>query len=335
MYAQAGVDIAAGDRAVALIRERAKSTHGPAVLGGIGAFAGLYALSGYREPVLVSSTDGVGTKLKIAIELGRFESIGRDLVNLCINDVLTTGATPLFFLDYVAVGRLVPERLDELIGGMASACREAGCALIGGETAEMRDVYADEDFDLAGFIVGVVERHRLVDGTAVAQGDDVWALPSSGLHTNGYALARQVLARRSLGEMVPELGRSLGEELLETHRSYQAAVGPAIERGIVRAMAHITGGGLPGNLARTIPADLAAEVEWGSWPVPDIFRLIQEEGGVSRSEMLRVFNMGVGFTLICAPASGEAVRALVPGALRIGRVVPASGSDRVIVRGLS
>lgn len=335
LYAQAGVDIVAGDRAVDLIRNAVRSTQGPQVLGAVGAFAGLYALSGYREPVLVASTDGVGTKLKVAIELGRFHSIGADLVNLSINDVLTTGARPLFFLDYIAVGHLVPEQIEELVGGMAEACRAGECALIGGETAEMRDVYRDGDLDLAGFVVGAVERSAVVDGRGVVAGQDIWGLPAHGLHTNGYTLARKALAHLSADASPAGLERTLGEELLAPHPSYLPRIAPLLERGIPRAMAHITGGGIPGNLARTLPEGLGAKVEWGSWPVLPIYGVLQEEGGVPIQEMLNVFNLGLGFTFVADAADEAEVRALAPEALKIGNVCSVQGAGpRVIIRGL-
>ncbi|MFN0073019.1 MAG: phosphoribosylformylglycinamidine cyclo-ligase [Chloroflexota bacterium] len=336
LYARAGVDILAGDRAVDLIKSAVRSTQGPRVLGGVGAFAGLYALTGYAEPVLVASTDGVGTKLKVASELGRYDSIGADLVNLSINDVLTTGARPLFFLDYIAVGRLVPEHVEALVTGMASACREAGCAIIGGETAEMRDVYRDGDFDLAGFVVGVVERSDVVDGRLVQPGDDIWGLPSNGLHTNGYTLARKVLAQIDLNTCPLPLEGTLGDELLAPHPSYLSMMLPLLDRKLPRAMAHITGGGIPGNLARTLPEGLGAEVFWNAWPRPGIYDVLQEEGGLPLSEMVSVFNLGLGFTFVASPASSNQVAQLVPEARRVGKVIPfQSGEPRVTIRGLT
>jgi phosphoribosylformylglycinamidine cyclo-ligase len=335
LYAQAGVDIVAGDRAVDLIKDVVRSTHGPQVLASVGAFAGLYALCGYESPVLVASTDGVGTKLKVALELGRVDTIGADLVNLSINDVLTTGARPLFFLDYIAVGRLIPEQIQQLVSGMAAACRAAGCALIGGETAEMRDVYRDGDFDLAGFVVGAVERSRVVDGHSVQPGDQIWALPSNGLHTNGYTLARKALAHLSINSQPDPLERSLGDELLATHPSYLTEMLPLLEREIPRAMAHITGGGIPGNLARTLPDGLGAELDWDSWARPPIFDVLHEHGGIPTSEMLSVFNLGLGFTFVAGRDSSEIISEMCPSAARVGTVV-ASESDvqRVKIQGI-
>ena len=321
-YARAGVDIAAGERAVELIKRSSRSTFQPGVVGDLGAFSGLYALSGdYREPVLVSSTDGVGTKLKVAIAMKRHHTIGRDLVAHCVNDILTSGAEPLFFLDYVALGKLEPDKVAELVDGMAAECRANGCALIGGETAEMPDLYAPDHYDLAGFIVGVVERDRIVDGTAIEAGDIVWGLPSSGLHTNGYSLARRALAGLPLDEQPAELGRPLGDELLEPHRSYLDTMRPLLQARLVRAMAHITGGGILGNIPRVLPQGFGAELEWGSWPVPPIFPLIQRLGDVPFEEMLRVFNLGLGWVFMTGAAEEQHVRRISPEAGAVGRVV--------------
>ena len=377
-YRDAGVDIDAGNRAVDLIKEKVRSTFGPEVLTGIGGFGSLFAFGGYREPVLVASADGVGTKLKIAIALARHDTIGIDLVNHCVNDILTTGAAPLFFLDYVAMGKLRPEKVAAVVGGLAEACRANGCALVGGETAEMPGIYSGDDYDLAGFIVGAVERDRVVDGSRVQVGDLIWGLPSSGLHTNGYSLVRKLLEGELLDRFWPELGRTLGEELLEPHRCYlepvrrllaprvpaSAGAGPesggasadaAAGSGLraqdpgpttrgsalgthgsvvdVRGMAHITGGGIPGNVSRIIPAGKKALFRWGSWPVQPIFKAIQELGRVPREEMLRVFNLGLGFVLICPPGDREKVKSLVPEALPVGEIVAAEGDERVEVTG--
>jgi phosphoribosylformylglycinamidine cyclo-ligase len=334
LYARAGVDIVAGDRAVELIKDHVRSTHGPQVLGSVGAFAGLYALAGFESPVLVASTDGVGTKLKVAIELGRFDTIGADLVNLSINDVLTTGARPLFFLDYIAVGRLIPEQIEALVSGMADACRVAGCALIGGETAEMRDVYQAGDFDLAGFVVGAVERSRVVNGDTVEPGDDVWALPAIGLHTNGYTLARKALGHLAMDSVPAPLPQTLGDTLLDVHPSYLAEMQPLLDRGIPRAMAHITGGGIPGNLARTLPDGLGAELNWDAWTRPPIFDVLRERGDIPLSEMLSVFNLGLGFTFVARRDAATMVAELAPAALRVGTIIPLSDGERVKIRGM-
>ena len=310
-YARAGVDIVAGERAVDLIKPAVRSTwgglaaasgaDGPRVLGDLGAFSGLVALgNSLKDPVLVSSTDGVGTKLKVAIALDRHDTIGRDLVAHCVDDILTSGALPLFFLDYVAMGKLVPERLASIVEGIAAECRENGCALVGGETAEMPDVYAADDYDLAGFIVGIVERDRIVDGSRIEAGDLVWGLESSGLHTNGYTLARKVLADFPLEDGYPGLTGTVGDALLATHRSYLPAMRPLLAEGIVRGMAHITGGGFEGNIPRMLPKGLGVELRWGAWRVPPIFDLIQREGRIDFAEMTRVFNLGLGWVFVTA-----------------------------------
>jgi phosphoribosylformylglycinamidine cyclo-ligase len=329
-YRQAGVDIDAGNDVVRRIRAMAKSTFTPDVLSEIGSFGGLFRLDRDRaaDPVLVASADGVGTKLKIAFLTGVHDTVGQDLVNHCVNDVLVQGAQPLFFLDYLATGRLSPEVAAEVVSGMATACRENGCALLGGETAEMPGFYADGEYDLAGFIVGVADRSRIVDGRTVAPGDVLIGLPSSGLHTNGYSLARRIVFEH-LGlrpdAVVPEIGTTVGEALLRIHRSYLPAVRPLLARGVVKAMAHITGGGITDNLPRALPSGCAAEIDRRAWVVPPIFRWLQRAGGIAEDEMFRAFNMGIGFLVVCAPdTAGEAIDLLVRGgeaALRIGRVV--------------
>jgi len=330
-YKEAGVDIDAGNRAVDLIKEKVRSTFGPEVLTGIGGFGSLFAFSGYREPVLVASADGVGTKLKIAIAMDRHDTVGVDLVNHCVNDILTCGATPLFFLDYVAMGKLYPEKIAQLVGGLADACRANGCALVGGETAEMPGIYSGGDYDLAGFIVGAVERDQVVDGSRIQAGDLVWGLPSSGLHTNGYSLVRQVLKGHPLDRYWPELGRTLGEELLQPHRSYLKAVQRLRTAVDIKGMAHITGGGIPGNVSRIMPPGKKAIFRWGKWPVPPIFTEIQQRGTIPTAEMLRVFNVGLGFVLISPAADLEKVRRLAPQALLVGEIVAGGGGDRVEV----
>jgi phosphoribosylformylglycinamidine cyclo-ligase len=340
-YRQSGVDIDAGNDTVRRIRALARSTFTPGVLSEIGSFGGLFKLDGarYREPVLVSSADGVGTKLKVAFMTGRHDTIGADLVNHCVNDILVQGAEPLFFLDYLATGRLSPEVAEQVVAGVARACTANGCALIGGETAEMPGFYADGEYDVAGFIVGIVEQTAIVDGRAVRPGDALIALPSSGLHTNGYSLARRVLfdvARFAPDTTVPALGTTVGDALLAPHRSYLPIVRPLLGRSLVKGLAHITGGGITENLPRTLPEGCGAEVSLGAWTPPPIFRLVQERGGVSREEMFRAFNMGVGLIAICdAGAADEALallaRAGEPNAFRLGRVVEHRGAgDRVV-----
>lgn len=333
-YKDAGVDIDAGDRAVKLIRDKVRSTFGPQVLAGIGGFGSLFAFGGYKEPVLVASADGVGTKLKIAVAMDKHDTIGMDLVNHCVNDILTCGADPLFFLDYVAMGKLSAEKVAQIVSGLADACRENGCALVGGETAEMPGIYSGEDYDLAGFIVGAVERDRVVDGRRIETGDLIWGFPASGLHTNGYSLVRQVLKGHPLDRHWPEFRRTLGDELLVPHRCYLGPVRRLRAEADIRGMAHITGGGIPGNVSRIIPAGKKAVFRWGSWPVLRIFREIQVRGGISDEEMLRVFNLGLGFVVITPVSQLDMVRRLVPEAMLVGEIVPAEGTDRVEVIGM-
>jgi phosphoribosylformylglycinamidine cyclo-ligase len=339
-YRQSGVDIDAGNETVRRIRSLARATFTPGVLSDIGSFGGLFQLDRdkYAEPILVSSADGVGTKLKVAFMTGRHDTVGADLVNHCVNDILVQGAEPLFFLDYLATGRLSPAVAEQIVSGIAGACRENGCALIGGETAEMPGFYADGEYDLAGFIVGVVEKARVVNGRAVAPGDALVALPSAGLHTNGYSLARRVLfdlAGLDPGTWVPALGATVGDALLAPHRSYLAQVRPLLERGLVKGLAHITGGGLTENLPRTLPELCAAEVDLNAWSTPPLFRLIQDRGGIAREEMFRAFNMGVGMVVICAPDEVERVIDMASGAggappFRLGFVVAGERSVRYL-----
>jgi len=303
-YKQSGVDIEAGDEVVRRIVPLAQNTFRPEVVGGIGAFAGFFRVpTGYREPVLVASTDGVGTKLKVAVMLDRHDTVGIDLVAMGVNDLLVHGAAPLFFLDYLAVSKVVPAQVEAIVSGIAEGCRQAGASLIGGETAELSGMYAPGEYDLAGFALGVVERDRLVDGSAVKPGDRILGLASSGLHSNGYSLARQVLFER-LGLRVtdPFRGedRSIGEELLVPTRIYVRPVLNLLAALPVAAMAHITGGGITGNLPRILPEGCRAVIERGTWPVPAIFELIQTGGQVAEAEMYRTFNMGLGFLLIVA-----------------------------------
>ncbi len=304
-YRQSGVDIDAGHETVRRIKALARATFTPGVLSEIGSFGGLFRLDRdrFREPVLVSSADGVGTKLRVAFLAGRHDTVGADLVNHCVNDILVQGAEPLFFLDYLATGRLSPAVAEQVIGGMARACRDNGCALIGGETAEMPGFYADGEYDIAGFIVGVVERERIVDGRTIRAGDVLIGLPSSGLHTNGYSLARRILFEASgftVETSLPELGATIGEVLLAPHRSYLAAMRSLVDAGVVKGMAHITGGGITDNLPRVLPEGCAAVVDRRAWTVPAIFELLQQRGAVATEEMFRAFNMGIGLIVVCA-----------------------------------
>jgi phosphoribosylformylglycinamidine cyclo-ligase len=337
-YARAGVDIDAGRRLAARIKEIARSTARPEVLAGVGPFASLFRLAGYRDPVLVASADGVGTKLNIAAAMGRYDSVGVDLVNHCVNDIFTTGAEPLFFLDYLAGSDLTEEQKLAAVSGMAAACRDAGCALIGGETADMPDVYAPGAFDLAGFIVGVVERDQIIDGSRIEAGDILLGLPSSGLHTNGYSLVRRIFSvgrggdpeaeKAVLYRTYPEMGLTLGEALLAPHRCYYREVKPVLR--FLKGIAHITGGGLIDNVPRVLPEGLAARFDRASWRVPPLFTLIQRQGNVSDEEMYRVFNMGLGLVLVCAPSDVKQVRSPLPDSRVVGQVVPQTGQDRVI-----
>jgi phosphoribosylformylglycinamidine cyclo-ligase len=309
-YKASGVDIDAGNETVRRIRSLARSTFTSGVLSDIGSFGSLFQLEPgrFREPVLVSSADGVGTKLKVAFLANKHDTVGADLVNHCVNDILVQGAEPLFFLDYLATGRLSPDVAEKIIGGMASACRDNGCALLGGETAEMPGFYADGEYDLAGFIVGVVERSRLINGRAVKVGDVLVGVPSSGLHTNGYSLARRIVfehLKLQVDSHVPELGRSAGEALLETHRSYLPFIRPLLDGGRIKAMAHITGGGITDNLPRVLPHGTAAVVDASAWEPPPIFRWLQKNGNVSSDEMMRTFNMGIGLIVVTAVDKSE------------------------------
>jgi phosphoribosylformylglycinamidine cyclo-ligase len=312
-YREAGVDIDEGDRLVELIKPHARPTLRPEVLAGIGGFGGLFALDvkKYREPVLVSGTDGVGTKLKVAFEANRHDTIGIDLVAMCVNDVAVVGAEPLFFLDYYGTGKLSAEQGAEVVKGIAEGCRQAGCALIGGETAELPGFYAPGEYDLAGFAVGCVERSRIVDGKTVARGDLVIGVASTGLHSNGYSLARKALLERNpLDRRLDALGgRTLAEALLEPTRIYAKDVLALLEAVPVKAFSHITGGGLPGNVPRTLPDGTRAVLEERRWPRPAIFDLVEREGGVPRDEMYRTFNMGLGLVAVVAPGDEAAAHA--------------------------
>jgi len=331
-YRAAGVNIASADRAKDLIKRLARATFTPGVLTDIGFFGGLFQLDGYRQPVLVASADGVGTKLKIASLLDKHDTVGIDLVNHCVNDILTCGASPLFFLDYIAMGKLVPQKVASIVSGLARACKATGCALIGGETAEMPGIYHGEDYDLVGFIVGAVEADRIINGSSITAGDLVLGLPSSGLHTNGYSLVRKVFNIADdpapLQKHYPELGRTLAEELLEPHRCYYHEIKPVLH--LIKGLAHITGGGFEGNIPRTLPRGLATLIDKGTWQVPPIFRLVQELGNVSDTEMYRVFNMGIGMVVICSPEHAAELFSQLPQAVKIGKVIHTKGRKRLI-----
>ena len=332
-YARAGVDIEAADKAKELIKQIARSTSSPEVLTDIGLFGGMFQLKGYTEPVLVSSVDGVGTKLKIASVLNKHDTIGIDLVNHCVNDILTCGASPLFFLDYIAMGKLVPEKVESIVSGIAQACKKADCALVGGETAEMPGIYQGDDYDLVGFIVGVVEKANILNGNSIAMGDILLGLPSSGLHTNGYSLVREVFGLdrdpSSLQVFRPELKRTLGEELLEPHRCYYSELKPVLP--MVKVLAHITGGGFEGNIPRIIPQGLAAQINKDSWQVPPIFRLIQEKGRIRDTEMYQVFNMGIGMVIFCSQQQAAELTTALPETQKIGKVIESTDGKKISI----
>ena len=331
-YGSAGVDLDASNAAKNRIKKLVESTFTSGVVGGFGGFGGMFRLpSGLEKPVLVSSADGVGTKIKVAIEANRHDTIGRDLVNHCVNDILVQGALPLFFLDYVAFGKLDPEVVEAVVAGVAAGCRENGCALIGGETAEMPGLYEPPDYDLAGFIVGYVEESRILGPQRVRPDDVLIGLPSSGLHTNGYSLARKIVSERlrlRMDQAFPNGGGAVADILLAEHRSYLPALKPVLDR--VHALAHITGGGLPGNLDRALPPTLDAVVDTSSWKIPNVFRVLMEAGAVEPAEMHRTFNMGVGMVVICEPSDANAVlsaaaRAGVEGWI-LGSLKPGTGA---------
>jgi len=311
-YADAGVDISRADQAKERIRRMASRTFSRSVMGGIGSFGALFALDKkrWREPVLVSSADGVGTKLKVAAATGVHSSVGGDLVNHCVNDILCLGAEPLFFLDYLAMGRMDPDIVEQLVEGMTRACHQVGCSLVGGETAELPDTYASGEYDLAGFIVGIVERSRVLKTSAVRAGDLLIALPSLGLHTNGYSLARKLIfevAGLAPDTYVPEVSNKIGAELLMPHRCYWPLLKKIVSQGLASGIAHITGGGIPGNLPRVLPRGTQAVIDLGSWPVPPIFSYLARLGQIERDELLRTFNLGVGMILVISPKNLRAV----------------------------
>ena len=332
-YARAGVDVKAADKAKELIKRLARSTSRPEVLTDIGLFGGMFQLKGYTEPVLVSSVDGVGTKLKIASFLHKHDSVGVDLVNHCVNDIVTCGASPLFFLDYIAMGKLLPQKVESIVSGIARACKNVGCALIGGETAEMPGIYQADNYDLVGFIVGVVEKANILNGNSIASGDIILGLPSSGLHTNGYSLVRKVFnidrVPSSLQVFYPELKRTLGDELLELHRCYYSELKPVLP--MVKGLAHITGGGFIGNIPRILPQGLAAQINKDAWQVPPIFRLIQERGKVKETEMYQIFNMGIGMVVICSPKHVSELTTALPETKKIGKVIQSKDGKRLII----
>jgi len=302
-YKSSGVDIQSADRAKRRIRKLARSTFTPEVMKEIGDFGGFFAfeINEYKKPVLISSVDGVGTKLKVAFRMDKHDTVGEDLVNHCINDILVHGAKPLFFLDYISTGRLSPEVTEQIVKGVARACRKNGCALIGGETAEMPEFYKKGEYDLAGCIVGVVERKKIIDGSKIRPGDQIIGLKSNGLHTNGYSLARKVIfgiARLDVNDHVSQLQTTVGKELLKVHRCYAPSISPLLEEFEIKGMAHITGGGIEGNLKRILPRNCDARILIHSWRIPPIFKLIQKWGNIDTEEMFKVFNMGIGMVMV-------------------------------------
>lgn len=334
-YANAGVNIAAGNRATELMKAAVRTTYGPEVLSDTGSFGGLFDISALKKmdgPVLVASTDGVGTKTKVAARLNKWDTIGQDLVNHCINDILVQGARPLFFLDYVASSKLDAEQIATIVGGVAQGCKEAGCALLGGETAEMPGVYEPGEIDLAGTIIGVVERQQIIDGSRIQPGDKILALSSTGLHTNGYSLARKILADLDWNTIHPELGTTLGEALLAVHRCYFNPVRLLWDAGInIRGLAHITGGGVIDNLPRILPANMGAVIRRGTWAEPAIFRLIKQLGDINEHEMFHAFNMGLGMLVVVQPEQVETAQTALPGDLpMVGEIM--AGQREVLIR---
>lgn len=338
-YRDAGVDIDAGNLSVKLIKDSVKATYRPEVLGDLGGFGGLFAMSTkYKEPVLVSGTDGVGTKLRLAFILDKHDTIGQDAVAMCVNDILVQGAEPLFFLDYLAVGKLDPEQVADVVKGVANACKESGCALIGGETAEMAGFYAEGEYDIAGFAVGAVEKSKIITSEKVKAGDVILGLPSSGVHSNGYSLVRKIVfdVKGFKGdEYIDELGKTIGEELLTPTRLYPKSCLPLIEKFDIHGMVHVTGGGYYENIPRALPEDMGAEIDATSWPVPPIFNLLKEWGNVDWHEMYRTFNMGIGMIIIASADEAEKIKADLQArneaVYEIGKVT--QGSHEVIVKG--
>ena len=328
-YASAGVDIDAANRATEKIKELARTTFNARTLSEIGSFGGMFdgAFPNMHQPVLVASADGVGTKLKIAFATGTHNTIGRDLVNHCVNDILVQGARPLFFLDYIAAGKLAPETVAAIIEGITNGCRENGCVLLGGETAEMPGFYADGEYDVAGFIVGVVDRKRIIDGKTIAPGDVVLGLPSVGLHTNGYSLARKLFFEDAGYDAITyldQLGETVGEALLKSHVSYLRNLDGLLDAGKIKGLAHITGGGLLENIPRILPESTSVEIRKGAWPVLPVFDLMQQIGNIEEPEMFRTFNMGIGMVVICAPADAVQIKSSLGSCYEIGRVVKGS-----------
>jgi len=331
-YALAGVDISLADKAKKVIARQARTTFRPEVIGSE-FFGSMFQFEGYDEPVLVSSTDSVGTKLKIASLFDKHDTVGMDIVNHCMNDILCCGAEPLFFLDYIAMDKLRPEQIEAIISGLVEACREIDCSLIGGETAEMPGIYSQRSYDLVGFIVGVVEKKNILDSSSIVPDDVILGLPSSGLHTNGYSLARKVFGIDAnpscLTRFYPELGKSLGEELLQVHRCYYPQLKSALP--LIKGLAHITGGGFVGNIPRILPQGLVAHLRKNSWDVLPIFKLIQKKGDIDEAEMYQVFNMGVGMVIVCSPQQIAKIVSILPQAKVVGEIIKRENEERVVI----
>lgn len=324
-YADAGVSIDNANLAVNKIREYARSTFNERTLTEIGSFGGMFAgaFPDMAEPILVASADGVGTKLKLAFETGIHNTVGADLVNHCVNDILVQGARPLFFLDYFATGKLEPDTTASVVEGMARACRENGCVLLGGETAEMPDFYPPGEYDLAGFIVGVVDKQRVIDGKSITPGDLVLGIASTGLQTNGYSLARKLffeIGGYTADSYIDELGSTVGEALLATHASFLPQIGPLLDSGVIKGLVHITGGGFLENIPRILPDGVAVEIQRGTWPELPIFGMMQRLGNVETHEMFRTFNMGIGMIVVCSKDDAESLSAEIPGIVKIGQI---------------
>lgn len=333
-YADAGVSIDNANKAVAKIREYARATFNERTLTEIGSFGGMFsgAFPGIAEPILVASADGVGTKLKLAFETGIHNTVGADLVNHCVNDILVQGARPLFFLDYFATGKLEPEVTASVVEGMARACKENGCVLLGGETAEMPDFYPPGEYDLAGFIVGVVDKSKVIDGKSIEPGDVVLGIPSNGLQTNGYSLARKLffeVGGYTADTHLEELGSTVGEALLATHQSFLPQIGPLLDGGLIKGLAHITGGGFLENIPRILPEGVSVEINRGAWDELPIFGLMQKLGNVSDREMFRTFNMGIGMIVVCSPSSADSLSEKTKGRA-IGRIMAGENTVSIV-----
>lgn len=339
-YKQAGVDIAAGNEAVERMKKHVKRTFRPEVLTGLGGFGALFGIDKdkYEEPVLVSGTDGVGTKLKLAFAMDKHDTIGIDAVAMCVNDIIVQGAEPLFFLDYLASGRIVPEKIEAVVQGIAEGCVQSGCALIGGETAEMPGMYADGEYDIAGFVVGIVDKAKIIDGSTIQPGDVVLGMASSGVHSNGFSLVRKLLLEQkgySLDQQLEGLDKTLGEVLLEPTRIYVKPIQHLLNQVTIKGMAHITGGGFIENIPRMLPEQVDVQIDYGSWPIPAIFELMQSEGGISHRDMFTTFNMGIGMVLVLPEAEAEKAVQLAKEQgetlYRIGKVV--EGTQKVVFNG--